>query len=304
MTSDYYTARLGEPSNSLLRHLRRSPLAYWDHVVNGGVDDTDAMRYGRVFHMALLERERFDREHLVLPSGKFNSLDGKIAWLSAVTDLTGVDLSEVDPSLKADDLRAYVCTALQRHGRAPMTERDLEVLRGQVASLNRPENEMVRRLITACETEVEIHWTELDVCPKARLDLLHRDRLFAADVKTTEDADPEEFRRSVTAYGYHYQEAMYRRAVSAKYGVDARITRDEWGHLSEPEFDFVFALAGKSRPYHWAWARIDPELVADADEEITRNLDTLSECIRTNVWPGRMTPEPIIVHPYRRIKAA
>ena len=284
MTATYYTRRLAEPSNSTLTHFRRSPLAYYDHVTSGDDESTGTMRYGRAFHLALLEPERFAQTFLVLPDGDMRSKAGKEAWIADCCIAADVALS-VDATADAKTLRSAVSAALERHGRTVLTQTDWDTLRRQVDSLNLPEHEDARRLIASCETEVEVRWEHGALRPKAKLDLLNRSIAIAGDVKTTDDADPEEFRRSVWSYGYHYQEAMYRRACAS---------------IGAPLDHFVFLLAGKRKPNHWSWVELDPDWVAEADERIERDLARLETCIETNVWPGRWTSEPMKLE--RRIR--
>jgi hypothetical protein len=287
--TDYYTPQLDEPSNSMLSEFRRSPLAYYDAVTNRDELDTRAMSYGRAFHCALLEPERFRCEHFTLPDGKFNSLDGKIAWVDSVAAMTGVDLSEIDPSQKADELRPAVCAELERNGRTPMTAKDLGTLRAQVVSLNRPEHADVRKLIAMAQAEVEVHWVDGALKPKARIDLVIPEHRIVLDIKTTDDADPWEFLRSARSYGYDYQEAQYRMAAAAQFGGgDA----DEWS--------FAFILAGKHRPYHWSWVELDGEDVLRAHRQIQDDWRRLEQCLETNIWPGRWTPEPKRIRINRR----
>ena len=281
MNDDYYVRRLEEPSNSMLRDFRRSPLAY---RTAGDSECTGAMRYGRAFHMALLEPERFARTFLVLPDGDMRSKAGKEEWVADCCIASDVALS-VDATADAKTLRASVAFELERHGRTVLTQSDWDILRYQVDSLNRPEHEDARRLIASCETEVEVRWQHGALRPKAKLDLLNRSIAIAGDIKTTDDADTEEFRRSVWGYGYHYQEAMYRRA--------ARSLGVELDH-------FVFLLAGKRAPYHWSWCELDQGWVSEADEQIERDLARLETCIETNTWPGRWTSEPMKLE--RRIR--
>ena len=278
MTSDYYTRKLDEPSNSMLNDFRRSPLAY---LTAEDRESTGPMRFGRAFHLALLEPEKFSHTFLVLPPGNVRSLAGKEAWVADCCIAADVPL-EADAALPADELRNAVATELERHGRTVLTQSDWDTLRHQVDSLNRPEHEDCRRLISACETEVEVHWEHGKLRPKAKLDLVSREHRIGLDIKTTDDADPDEFRRSVWAYGYHYQEAMYRRAM-----------RDGMGLTADAQFAFI--LAGKRAPYHWSWARLPDWQIAEADEQIERDLARLETCCATNVWPGRWTAEPVLL---------
>ena len=251
---NYYLRHLAEPSNSTLTHFRRSPLAYYDHVTSGDDESTGTMRYGRAFHLALLEPELFERTFIVLPDGDMRSKAGKEAWVADCCIAADVALS-ASASLDAKSLRNAVAAELERHGRTVMTQADWDTLRHQVDSLNLPEHEDIRRLIASCECEVEARWAEGNLRPKSKLDLLNRGMLLAGDVKTTDDADPEEFRRSVWSYGYHYQEAMYRRAMQR-------------GLELEGDALFTFVLAGKRAPYHWSWVQLETEWVNEAAERI------------------------------------
>jgi len=288
MTTDYYTAKLDEPSNSMLSEFRRSPLAYYDAVTNGRDLETRTMSYGRAFHCALLEPERFRSQYVTIPQGKLTSNAAKLDWLSECAELLAVDLSAV-PLGKADEMRRDVSVAARSVGIEVISDEDLETLRAQVGSLNRPEHADARKLIAMAQAEVEIHWERGALRPKAKLDLVIPEHRVILDIKTTDDADPDEFRRSVYGYGYDFQEAQYRMAAAAKFGDgDA----DEW--------DFAFLLAGKKRPYHWSWVQLDDEDQVRAHLRIIRDWERLEQCLATNMWPGRWTAEPAQIRINRR----
>lgn len=288
MTRDtYYEKSLEEPSNSSLNHFRRSALAFYDYVVNGQ-EETQPFRYGRAFHQAILEPKEFARSFVRIPDGRLTSSTAKEEWaaqcLGTVPDGAG--------KMSAAELRGVVEKALADHGKTVMTDSEHAMLLGQVATLNLDCHADARRLLKRGDKEREFHWTDSasGVKCKGKVDSWDRERLVGYDLKTTEDADVDAFRRSTLAYGYHFQEAMYRRAIEAVDGIRARYVETPDGY--ESEVLWCFLLVGKERPYHWSWATLEPRLVWEADQEISRNLADLAVCLKTNNWPGRWTAEP------------
>jgi len=130
-----------------------------------------------------------------------------------------------------------------------------------------------RLLVTEGEAEVTLRWKDADTgieC-KARVDRhLHRLRA-AVDLKTTEDARLEMFRRTMARYGYHRQEAMYRDGLAA---------------LGEPVEHFIFVAVEKTAPYAVAVYSVDAGARAKGRASIHQDLRTLAECFGRDVWPG------------------
>jgi len=101
--------------------------------------------------------------------------------------------------------------------------------------------------------------------------LYNKDSGIVLDLKTTIDASPKGFAKSVRQYGYLFQSAWYMTALRA---------------MGERPKQFVFLVVEKSEPYATACYALDNN---DIEKEIPRVLESIKlygECLRTDVWPG------------------
>lgn len=160
--------------NSELGNIEKS----WAHY-KMGTDRTEAMIFGSAFHMYILEEETFWESFIVAPKYDGRTVEGK--KIKAQLDeqaLAGKDI------LRSDDFDTIVKmkASLLSH---PLAKN----------ILHRSENEGA---YTAIIDGVEC---------KAKLDLENRGEFF--DLKTTEDASPSEFRKTIGKYNYHRQAAFY-----------------------------------------------------------------------------------------------
>jgi exodeoxyribonuclease VIII len=109
---------------------------------------------------------------------------------------------------------------------------------------------------------------------KARLDYHQRERAIVTDLKSTEDASPGAFARSVVNYRYHVQHAHYADAFAA---TDHELRM------------FAFVAVEKSAPYAVAVYTIDADAEARGMELRERDMDLLTQCLQTDTWPGYPT---------------
>ena len=181
----YHQRVLGLASKGALDLVRRSP-AHYKAWVDGAKDneESDALAFGKAFHCALLEPERFIGTYTVEPSfGDCRKKDNRAARDAWRAEHAGSVL------LSSDDHLACM----------RMTE---SIRRHPIAG----------KLLAGGEAEVTARWRDEDTgieC-KARADYLIRERRLIVDIKTAADASLESFRRSVANYGYHRQDAFYR----------------------------------------------------------------------------------------------
>lgn len=100
------------------------------------------------------------------------------------------------------------------------------------------------------------------------------------DVKTTEDAGPEEFARSVVNWRYH---------VQAPYYLDGGMALADAGLLPKgfkrPKA-FVFLVVEKKAPYAVSVYLLTPESLELGRLEYRADLDKLEECMSSGQWPG------------------
>lgn len=98
---------------------------------------------------------------------------------------------------------------------------------------------------------------------------------FIVDLKTTEDASPSGFLRSVYKYRYHVQSAYYIDGYTQRNGVEPR--------------GFIFIAVEKSPPYAVALYFATPEMIQAGRSTYERDLRTYHHCLQTNEWHGYPT---------------
>lgn len=105
---------------------------------------------------------------------------------------------------------------------------------------------------------------------RSRLDWM-TDRALIVDLKTSKSANPSSFARSAADYGYHVQDAFYRRIYQA-------ITGD-W-----PQF--VFVVLEKEPPYLVSICELDDDAVAYGASLTQQAIERYRDCAEAGIWPG------------------
>jgi len=182
-------------SNSMLGKLKVSPKELVRYFEKGS-PTTSAMTFGRAFHLAILEPEVFS-EQVAIYDGKTKR--GK-AW------------DEFSETNKGKDI---------------ITEIEFECIKGMETALVGNE-EIIEFLVG--KKEVAMVWEDSlsSVRCKGKVDILNGNTIV--DIKTTQDASFEAFRRSAYKYGYNRQAAFYLDGFGAK--------------------EFVFIVIEKKAPYN------------------------------------------------------
>lgn len=128
-------------------------------------------------------------------------------------------------------------------------------------------------MLTSGEPEVSAVWHDVEgVWCRGRLDWKAKDNRLVVDFKTRNaTAEPNAFIRAILGEGMDVQAAMYRRAVKAITGVDAR---------------FVFVVQETDAPYLLSMVGLKPEWMSFAEHKLRRALETWNKCLLTNQWPG------------------
>ena len=111
---------------------------------------------------------------------------------------------------------------------------------------------------------------------KGRIDCLATiaGRAAIVDIKTTTDARPDAFARSIATYGYHFQAAHYLAGMRAN-GVDV--------------VGFVVIAVESRAPHGVAVYELDAEALEVGEERRRALLSTLAECRASGRWPGYRT---------------
>jgi hypothetical protein len=98
-------------------------------------------------------------------------------------------------------------------------------------------------------------------------------RPMIVDLKTTTDASPGAFRRSIASLRYHLQDAWYTTAARIIHGLDA-----------DPPF--VFVAQEKDPPYLVGIYQLDDEDRAVGRALMRQAVATFARCLATDEWPG------------------
>lgn len=244
----YHRRELGVVNNGALKILSGQTPAHYRAWVDDTAEhaETPALSFGRAFHSLALEPSKFHREFALQPV--FGDLRTKAAKESR--DAWLADHPGVTPISADDWMRMQaMAKAVREHPIA-----------GQFFIGGMPEATCV--------------WT----CPrtglicKSRMDYWREDIWMIGDLKSTDDASPRAFARSVVNYGYHLQDAHYTEGPRVIFGNDA------------PKF--LFVAVEKAPPYAVGVYMLDADAEARGHELRDRAMDTLDACLRTDEWPG------------------
>jgi hypothetical protein len=236
------------------------------------VDRVPLARLARGIYEGVPEEDYHDTSGPVVVS---NSLLGRVlrspaharAWLDGAAD---------DDSPVLSFGRSFHRALLEPHRSAPAAttkkaREDADTIALMTARVHA--DPLAARILASGRAELTLRWRDAETgleC-KARLDWLMRDLPVALDAKSTTDASPDAFRRSVATFGYHRQEAWYREGMAAC-GLDCA--------------GFVFLPVEKSAPHECALYTLEPDAVRKGREANRAALRTLARCIATNTWPG------------------
>jgi len=236
----YYHAAEGL-SKSALDQFRKSP-AHYRAWLTQKREPTEAMRIGTLVHRATFEPKKFTMTTVVAPVVDRRTKDGKYVWEEFQASNAGKDI------LKADDLT--IITGVQE------SIRDHSICRSILS------NGVAEASAFAFDDEHQIQL-------KARFDWINDDVIL--DLKTTEDASPQGFARSMANYRYHIQAAHYLWCAK-KVGQTAK--------------RFIFAAVEKSNPFAIALYELSEADLFMAEEERQQQLRMFSQCKRFDNWPS------------------
>ena len=96
-------------------------------------------------------------------------------------------------------------------------------------------------------------------------------RPICIDLKTTINADPAEFARSIVKWGYMSQADWYLQGLAAHGIADAA---------------FYFVCIEKAAPYPVSVIELDAEALAEGAHRNRRAIDLFARCTETDIWPA------------------
>ena len=164
-------------------------------------------------------------------------------------------------------------------GKIPMLTKDWkQVLAMRDSVMAHPE---AGKLFTGHRAEASVFWEEDDLTLKCRPDAWKPGLLV--DLKTTVNADPNEFGKTAHSFGYHQSAAHYIDGGKAATGE---------------ELPFRFVLVEKTAPYLVSVVELDFEAIDYGRQLNDRAKRIYQECVESGNWPGYPATEPISLPNY------
>lgn len=234
-------------SNSGLKLIGdRSPFHYWAQYLNPDRPDDDGVGggafLGTAIHAATLEPALFAQQYIVNP---YDDRRGN-KYKDLLDDHPGKTV------LSKDEHRMVLGMhrALYAHPKASALLLDAEAFE-ESTYVKDPHTGMLLRI---------------------RTDLRTRSNIIV-DLKKTQDASRDGFRRSVERYGYDHQDAFYTDVFAM-------------AHYGELPRAFVFIAVEEKYPHAVGVYCLDERDRENGRIQWRRNLDTYAHCMATGKWPS------------------
>lgn len=244
MSNHDYHAQRESISKSGLDLIRKAPAIYQWRRDNPSLP-TPAMRMGTLVHTAILEPDTLMGGLMVAPKIDRRTSAGKAEWEAFLIASEGKELVTVE---ELDQLMG-IRDAVWAH---PTIAQALRML---------------------SEVESSVFWTDddLGVACRCRPDGIMSNGVIL-DIKTTKDASPDAFAKSIANYRYHVQAAYYGDGYKAGFG--------------EAPKKFAFIAIETEPPYLCAMYVASEAMVLRGRSDYRQDLLTYAECLRTDTWPG------------------
>lgn len=278
-----YHAMTNYISSTGLREFAKSP-AHYQAYITAKREPTAAMSFGTNFHELIGEPELFakkytkgprkeDYKDLAVTAEDIHILL-KEAGYTATIPRKKPDAAKLLRGLRPeaniwDDIKARFEDA--NKGKTVLDAEDYDRLDGMLYSLIKSKTAL--NLFTNGVAEQSVFWKDpkTGVLCRCRPDYLRNDGIVV-DLKTTEDASPRGFKKSVRNYNYDLTSQFYLRGVSEA--------------LHEPLNDFIHCAVEKKAPYGVGLFTLSDAYLLRADQQIETLLESFAECTAKNEWPA------------------
>ena len=226
-------------SASHLHAVAASPYHYWKRFIDPDrkpLEPTAAMRLGSLVHCAVLEPDDLLQRYGIC--GPRNTKAGK----------------EQAAAMAADGIEA-------------VTEADMALALSMAAAVR--SHPAAALLLANGKAEQNFWWddTATGLRCKCRPDWYNGATIV--DLKTTTDASPAGFAKSVVNFRYHVQAQHYLAGTFAE--------------------RFIFIAVEKTYPYAVGVYELDAAAMAHAADVRRQNMQTIADCRAINEWPGYST---------------
>lgn len=230
-------------SKSGLDLIRKAPALY-AYRRDNPQEQTPAMRLGSLTHTVVLEPEVFAHSVIAHPEGiDRRTAAGKADWAAFEIQAEGREIITNEEGAKLAAIR----DAVRSHPAA------------------------AKALAGSPTIEQSIFWDADGISCRCRPDAV-TEKGVIVDLKTTRDASPEGFAKSILAYRYHVQAAFYSDGYRAAFGEAPR--------------GFVFIAVETESPYLVAVYVASMTMTSRGRFDYREDLDTFRRCQETGTWPG------------------
>ena len=244
ITNAEYHGRKTHLSSTNIRTFKKNKKQFEYGLTHELVKQTKAMADGTAVHAFFLERDKFDTDFIVKPADmRLNTKAGKEWALEHQSKIIidselGNNLYEMEKSFMDSPAKL------------------IYDIKGQ--------------------TELSYFWDDLGTIKgKCRPDWISDDGEIVVDLKTTTDASPKGFQKSIANWGYHLQLGWYLRGLR-KLGVPAE--------------QFIFIAIEKTAPFCVGVYRADQEMINYAMKELDQLMPEIQTAMVSNEFPD-YTPE-------------
>ncbi len=248
ISSEAYHSSAGVSTSYLKEHRKAPAKARF-----GERRETEALKLGSLIHCAVTEPERLATRYAVTKLDR----TGTKAWEDAERQAGGrilIKQADWDDALRMRD-------AVYRHP-------------------------IARELLGAAGPVEDSFWwidPETGVLCRGRADKIAAGMGVVVDLKSTEDASPAGFAKSVETYLYDWQNVIYTDGLAAAPG----------GFQAQA---FVFLAIEKSYPHLVGAYELQAEDVDKARHQVREQMRSYRQCEITDTWPGYSdTLEPLAI---------
>jgi len=246
ITNAEYHGRKTHLSSTNVRTFDKNKKQFKYGLTHELVKQTKAMADGTAVHSFFLERDKFNTDYVTKPSDiKLNTKVGK-EWAQEHQGKIIID-SEFSNNL----------------------------LEMEKSFMDSPAK-MIYNENMGGQTELSYFWDDLGLVKgKCRPDWIDKHGEIVIDLKTTIDASPKGFQKSISNWGYHLQLGWYLRGLQ-KLGLDS--------------YDFIFIAIEKTPPFSVGVYRADQEMINYAMNKLDEIVPQIDKALAAQEFPD-YTPE-------------
>ena len=244
ITNAEYHGRKTHLSSTNVRTHKKNKKQFKYSLTHELIKQTKAMADGTAVHAFFLERDKFDTDFVIKPADmRLNTKVGKEWALEhqnkiIIDSELGNNLYEMEKSFMDSPARLIY----DKQG----------------------------------QSELSYFWDDLGLVKgKCRPDWISNDGNIVVDIKTTTDASPKGFQKSIANWGYHLQLVWYIRGLQ-KLGLPAK--------------EFIFIAIEKTPPFSVGVYRANKEMITYANDEINNLVYDIDESLKSDNFPD-YTPE-------------